>query len=168
MLFEILVLLSMIVNALDRPQQAEMPLTRALYRDGITYFAVSSPCFLSCLCQLRPWTGCNVFSRSEPYSIYCRKVVTDDGWRLVSCSIGHLSAPELNSVILLSFVWGMTTTILNRALLRMRQIELDSKEDLLTTPSGRTSPFGTRGVVIVDMDANPIERSPRWLELNKL
>ena len=62
----------------------------------------------------------------------------------------------------------MTTTILNRSLLRMRQIELDSQEDLTINLSGRTSPFGTRGVVIVDMDANPVERSPRWLELNKL
>ena len=43
MLFEVLVLISTIVNALDRPQQAEMPLTRALHRDGIIYFFVSSP-----------------------------------------------------------------------------------------------------------------------------
>lgn len=40
MLFEIIVLVSTILNALDRPSQSELPLTRALYRDGITYFLV--------------------------------------------------------------------------------------------------------------------------------
>ena len=60
----------------------------------------------------------------------------------------------------------MTTTILNRALLRMRQIELEAARDP-AHPTGRASPFSEHaGVVIVDMDAH--ERSPRWLELNKL
>ena len=61
----------------------------------------------------------------------------------------------------------MTTTILNRSLLRMRRIELESAEEELHE-SGRTSPFSAgSGVLIVDMDA-PSDRSNRWLELNKL
>jgi hypothetical protein len=61
----------------------------------------------------------------------------------------------------------MTTTIVNRALLRMRRIELEA-EDEECYESGRTSPFSAgSGVLIVDMDA-PADRSNRWLELNKL
>ena len=45
MVFEVLVLASTVINALDRPTTAETPLTRALHRDGITYFFVrASPC----------------------------------------------------------------------------------------------------------------------------
>lgn len=40
MLFEVLVLVSTVLNALDRPSQAELPITRSLHRDGITYFFV--------------------------------------------------------------------------------------------------------------------------------
>lgn len=61
----------------------------------------------------------------------------------------------------------MTTTILNRSLLHMRKIELDHPEEKQET-TGRTSPFGmNEAVVIVDMDA-PLDRSNRWLELNKM
>lgn len=43
MLFEVLVLFSAVLNALDRPSQAELPITRSLHRDGITYFFVRTP-----------------------------------------------------------------------------------------------------------------------------
>ncbi|EMD30961.1 hypothetical protein CERSUDRAFT_69651 [Gelatoporia subvermispora B] len=38
MLFELLVLVSMILNALDRPRAAHQQLTQALHRDGTSYF----------------------------------------------------------------------------------------------------------------------------------
>ncbi|EMD30963.1 hypothetical protein CERSUDRAFT_127678, partial [Gelatoporia subvermispora B] len=38
MLFELLVLVSMVLNALDRPRAVHQQLTRALHRDGISYF----------------------------------------------------------------------------------------------------------------------------------
>lgn len=41
MLFEVLVIISILLNALDRPHHADIPLTKALYRDGIIYFIVS-------------------------------------------------------------------------------------------------------------------------------
>lgn len=42
MLFEILVLIFTCWNAIDRPMEAHMPITKALHRDGITFFVVSS------------------------------------------------------------------------------------------------------------------------------
>ncbi|KAJ3553397.1 hypothetical protein NM688_g3635 [Phlebia brevispora] len=42
MLFEVLVLSSTFLNALDRPRNAELPLTKALYRDGIAYFLIGT------------------------------------------------------------------------------------------------------------------------------
>ena len=42
MLFEVLVLVSTILNALDRPHQAQLAVAKTLYRDGIAYFFVST------------------------------------------------------------------------------------------------------------------------------
>ncbi|KAI0344551.1 hypothetical protein BDW22DRAFT_1326561 [Trametopsis cervina] len=44
MLFEVLVLFSTVLNAFDRPHQAEVPVAKALYRDGIIYFCAVT-CF---------------------------------------------------------------------------------------------------------------------------
>lgn len=41
MLFEVLVLALTVLNALDRPRGAQLPVVKALYRDGIIYFVVS-------------------------------------------------------------------------------------------------------------------------------
>ena len=41
MLFEVLVIFSTVLNALDRPHQAELRVAKTLYRDGIIYFCVS-------------------------------------------------------------------------------------------------------------------------------
>lgn len=102
---------------------------------------------------------------SQPNTLRRRTAVRDLPRRLVSrpSPISLLRA-VLNGR---SFIWSMTTTILNRSLLRMRAIELNHPEEARET-TWRTSPFGMAdGVIIVDMDAPP-ERSPRWLELHKL
>ena len=44
MLFELFVLISTALNALDRPTSAQTPLTKALHSDGILYFVVSIYC----------------------------------------------------------------------------------------------------------------------------
>ncbi|KAI0686846.1 hypothetical protein BC835DRAFT_1378235 [Cytidiella melzeri] len=44
MLFEVLVLFSTILNALDRPHQAHTRVADSLYRDGITYFCAVAFC----------------------------------------------------------------------------------------------------------------------------
>jgi hypothetical protein len=41
LLFELLALIMISVNALDRPRQAHEPLTKSLSQDGVTFFAVS-------------------------------------------------------------------------------------------------------------------------------
>ncbi|GJE95843.1 hypothetical protein PsYK624_120330 [Phanerochaete sordida] len=129
MLFEVLVLVSTILNALHRPSQAEQALTRSLHRDGITYF----------------------------FAVTC--------FRILNLTLSIVARPSMIMVVVF-FIWCMITTILNRALLRMRRIELANPEEK-REPAGRTSPYMMHdSVVIVDMDAPP-ERSNRWLELNK-
>ncbi|THH00148.1 hypothetical protein EW026_g2346 [Hermanssonia centrifuga] len=98
LLFELLVLLSTLLNALDRPQQSNLPLTKALYRDGISYFfAVTS-------------------------------------FRVLNLTLAITARP---SMIMLGvfLVWAMTTTILNRSLLRLRRTELKAAEPLLVITS---------------------------------
>ncbi|KIP11517.1 hypothetical protein PHLGIDRAFT_454225 [Phlebiopsis gigantea 11061_1 CR5-6] len=125
MLFEVLVLVSTIVNALDRPQQAEMPLTRALHRDGIIYF----------------------------FAVTC--------FRTLNLTLAVVARSSLTMAGVF-WIWGMTTAILNRALLRMRATELASAAAAAHAPA--PAPAGE--VVIVDMDAR--ERPARWLELDRL
>ncbi|EKM54155.1 uncharacterized protein PHACADRAFT_196585 [Phanerochaete carnosa HHB-10118-sp] len=133
MFFEVLVLVSTVLNALDRPSQAALPITRSLHRDGITYF-LAVTCF-----------------------------------RVLNLTLSIVAQPS-ETMVVVFFIWGMTTTILNRSLLRMRKMELSYLEETEETEEmlGRSSPFGASdSVVIVDLDAPP-HRSSRWLELNKM
>ncbi|CAL1708226.1 unnamed protein product [Somion occarium] len=104
MLYEILVLFSTVLNALDRPRGAQLPITKALYRDGIIYFVALT------------------------------------GLRALNLAFAALRKPAL---VMLGafFVWAMTTTVLNRSLLRLRQAEV---EEDIPPSSGRASPFHSR------------------------
>jgi cytosine/uracil/thiamine/allantoin permease len=42
--FEVTILAATCINAIDRPRDANQPLTRALRRDGIIYFALITSC----------------------------------------------------------------------------------------------------------------------------
>ncbi|KAI0075354.1 hypothetical protein K474DRAFT_1599946 [Panus rudis PR-1116 ss-1] len=110
MLFEICVLVSTIMNALDRPRVANLKMTQALYMDGVFYFFT-----LSC-------------------------------FRALNLAF---STVKRSSMVMLSafFVWAMTTTVLNRSLLRIYQAEADSLEE---NPNARPgSSAGRRSSVSV-------------------
>jgi len=102
MLFEILVLLATVLNALDRPRGADQKLANALSRDGITYFLA--------LTALRAFNLALATTRDPALTM-----------------LGTF------------FVWALTTTVLNRSLLRLRQAEV---EESVEASSGRSSPFG--------------------------
>ncbi|KAK7685324.1 hypothetical protein QCA50_011688 [Cerrena zonata] len=127
MLFEILVLVLTILNALDRPRGAQLPVVKALYRDGIIYFVA--------LTTLR------------------------------ALNLGFASIRQPSLIMLGAFfVWAMTTTVLNRSLLRLRNAEVKHMEYELSiggfSGGGRTSPFDL-GKSISDIEMPTYDRVSR-------
>ncbi|KAL4244426.1 hypothetical protein ABKN59_010183 [Abortiporus biennis] len=101
MLFEILVLIATIVNALDRPRGPHQRLTNALSRDGITYFLALTL------------------------------------FRALNLAFAATLNPSL-TMLGSFFVWSLTTTVLNRSILRLRDAEVAER---IPPTSGRASPF---------------------------
>jgi len=106
LVFELLVLGATCWNAIDRPTNGALPLTKALQRDGIQFFLA-----LTTL-------------------------------RAANLGLAATMDPKL-TMLLVFFVWSMTTLVLNRSLLSSsRASALDKLRVSISTTPRAASPFG--------------------------
>lgn len=139
MLFEVLVILSILLNALDRPHHADIPLAEALYRDGITYFIA-----VTCLRVLNL-----VLATAGRPSITLLGVFFV--WGILTTTLNR------------SLLRMRRTEVDSKA-----AAELSLNASGRASPFGISSGNGS-GVVIVDMDQESVASgSPRWLELKHI
>ncbi|KAH8079425.1 hypothetical protein BXZ70DRAFT_1012619 [Cristinia sonorae] len=111
MLFEILVIVFSVANALDRPRTVRTHIGSALHNDGVTYFVA-----LTAL-------------------------------RIINLALAATGNPSL-ALLAVFFIWSMTTTILCRSLLGLREAELSQvSHSRSVLPSPRS-----HGIHVVDMD----------------
>jgi hypothetical protein len=125
MLFEILILLLTLWSGFDHLMIVSLRFARTLHRNGITFFIVKwLHCYSVKHIPTNIWSGSHYLACCQSFSGYYRQTKLSGPCSLV-CSWAILSLQCWTWILGLywSFVWSMTTLVLNRSLLHVRCVE---------------------------------------------
>ncbi|KAH8119509.1 hypothetical protein DFH11DRAFT_1500977 [Phellopilus nigrolimitatus] len=128
MLFEVIVLVLVCWNSLDRPRSQDSQLARSLARDGMGYFAVLTGAFPA---------------RCMTYARYVADI-TCLALRFFNLMLACFVKPTL-TILGVFFVWAMTTLVLNRALLNIQSAASRQKQSASTPGVSYTQPHVLKG-----------------------
>ncbi|KAM5533020.1 hypothetical protein V8D89_013288 [Ganoderma adspersum] len=117
MIFELFVLGSTALNALDRPRTMELHIHKALQEDGIQFFVVRV--LPNSLPALLADSAPRSLPPSLPRNEHEQFIST---FRVLNIIFAALNRPSL-TFLAVFFIWAMTTTILGRLLLHLRRTE---------------------------------------------